>query len=251
MSEPSKPAYRQRPLEAEALQWTGTNADELRAFAGTDFDTIDPQDRIEDPDQDAQLLVEASHWVGIGPGDWVLRFEGYFVAKSDAAFRAVWEPAVSSPAPADRAALIREVIERLETRARQAPAPAARLHSFRDVARVLVAELHDMAGEARDERETQAAQPKRPPMDPVHILGIGAPAAVAQRPQEADGDRIVAYQSPGGTALFCTRHRDELSPYWPPVFSEDLPDGGICAHSTCGADVLIPQQPEAAEGAQR
>jgi hypothetical protein len=108
-----------------------------------------------------------------------------------------------------------------------------------------------LAGEARDERETQAAQPKRPPMDPVHILGIGAPAAVAQQSKEADGDRIVAYQSPGGTALFCTRHRDGLSPYWPPVFSEDLPDGGICAHSTCGADLLIPQQPEAAEGAQQ
>jgi nucleotide-binding universal stress UspA family protein len=48
----------------------------------------------------------------------------------------------------ERAALIREVIERLETRARQAPAPGARLHSFRDVARVLIAELHDMADEA-------------------------------------------------------------------------------------------------------
>ena len=113
MSEPSKPAYRQRPLEAEAVQWTGANADQLRAFAGSDFDTIAPQDRIEDPDQDAQLLVEDSHWVGIGPGDWVLRFEGYFVAKSDAAFRAVWEPAVSSPAPADRAALRDRIAEAL------------------------------------------------------------------------------------------------------------------------------------------
>lgn len=111
--------------------------------------------------------------------------------------------------------------------------------------------LRRLAGEARDERETQATQPKRPPMDPVHILGIGAPATVAQQPQATDGDRIVAYQSPGGTALFCTRHRDGLSPYWLPVFSEDLPDGGICAHSTCGADLLIPQQPEAAEGAQQ
>jgi hypothetical protein len=100
--------YRQRPIEAEAVQWTGHNADALRAFAGIDFDTIDPADRIEDPDQDAQLLVEASHWVGIRPGDWVLKFEGYFVAKSDVPFRAVWEPAASAvvpSAPADRAAL--------------------------------------------------------------------------------------------------------------------------------------------------
>jgi hypothetical protein len=100
--------YRQRPIEADAIQWTGSNADALRAFAGIDFDTIDPEDRIEDPDQDAQLLVEASHWVGIRPGDWVLKFEGYFVAKSDVPFRAVWEPAAPTAvpsAPTVRAAL--------------------------------------------------------------------------------------------------------------------------------------------------
>jgi hypothetical protein len=156
--------------------------------------------------------------------------------------------------------------------------------------------LRRLAGEARDERETQAPQPDaESPGEPemgtlpawLHqrftSSGVSwenlddaersywehqaravrravtrggfktaeQPAAVAQQPQEADGDRIVAYQSPGGTALFCTRHRDELSPYWPPVFSEDLPDGGICTYSTCGVDVLIPQQPEAAEGAQQ
>jgi hypothetical protein len=103
-----------------------------------------------------------------------------------------------------------------------------------------------MAGEARDERETQAN------LDTLaEDLHHWTDEAQQHDTQEADGDRIVAYQSPGGTALFCTRHRDGLSPYWPPVFSEDLPDGGICAHSTCGADLLIPQQPEAAEGAQR
>ncbi|WP_190172973.1 hypothetical protein [Streptomyces mirabilis] len=88
--------YRQRPLETEAIQWTGHNADALRAFAGIDFATIDPADRTEDLDCDAQLLVEASHWVGIQPTDWVLRFEGYFIAKSDVPFRAVWEPAAET-----------------------------------------------------------------------------------------------------------------------------------------------------------
>ncbi|MEU3613449.1 hypothetical protein ABZ725_14195 [Streptomyces sp. NPDC006872] len=101
--------YRQRPNECEAIQWTGANADALRAFAGSNFDTIDPEDRIEDPDQDAQILVEASHWVGIKPTDWVLKFDGYFVAKSDVPFRAVWEPAVlpSVVVSADRATLLR------------------------------------------------------------------------------------------------------------------------------------------------
>jgi hypothetical protein len=97
----------------------------------------------------------------------------------------------------------------------------------------------DTCTKAAGHRTTQNQDPHTPP------------AVGTQQSKDADGDRIVAYSSPGGTALFCTRHRDELSPYWPPVFSEDLPDGGICAHSTCGADLLIPQQPEAAEGAQR
>jgi hypothetical protein len=102
--------YCRRAAEVEAVQWTGTNAEQLRTFAGSDFDTIDPEDRIEDPDQDAQLLVEASHWVGIKPTDWVVKFEGYFVAKADATFRAVWEPA-AVPAPAtDQAADVAEAI---------------------------------------------------------------------------------------------------------------------------------------------
>ncbi|MFE2311631.1 hypothetical protein ACFXC8_00270 [Streptomyces sp. NPDC059441] len=103
---PDTTRYRQRPNEVDAIQWTGDNADALRAFAGQRFFTIDPEDRTEDPDCDAQLLAEASHWVGIRPGDWVLRFEGYFIAKADVPFRAVWEPAVPaavSSAPADRA----------------------------------------------------------------------------------------------------------------------------------------------------
>jgi hypothetical protein len=105
--------FRRRPAEIEAVQWTGDNADALRAFAGPDFDTIDPEDRIEDTDQNAQLLVEASHWVGMQPGDWVVKFEGYFVAKADATFRAVWEPA-AGPAPAtDRAALRDRIAEAL------------------------------------------------------------------------------------------------------------------------------------------
>jgi hypothetical protein len=112
--------YRNRTEEIEAVQWTGHNTDQLRAFCGPDFDTIDPEDRAEDPDQDAQLLVEASHWVGMQPGDWVLKFEGYFVSKADATFRAVWEPA-AGPAPAtDRAALRERLAAALLARIKQA-----------------------------------------------------------------------------------------------------------------------------------
>jgi hypothetical protein len=74
------------------------------------------------------------------------------------------------------------------------------------------------------------------------LASLADRAAAAQQPKKADRDRVVAYRSPAGTALYCTRHYDELGPLWPPVLSEDLPDGGLC--TKCGADVLIPQQPK-------
>lgn len=97
--------YRRRPAEIQAIQWTSANETELRTFAGPDFDTIDIEDRIDDSEQDAQVLVEDSHWVGIKPTDWVLKFDGYFVTKSDETFRAVWEPTVEPDQAAVRASI--------------------------------------------------------------------------------------------------------------------------------------------------
>lgn len=73
-----------------------------------------------------------------------------------------------------------------------------------------------------------------------------APAPAAEQPPADTGeeaDRIVAYSSPGGTALYCTRHSGEVfGTTFEPIASEDLPDGGICTYPECGADVLIPQE---------
>ncbi|MDH6448236.1 hypothetical protein M2155_000644 [Streptomyces sp. SAI-119] len=96
---PTPDRYR-RTEEVEAVQWTGRNADTLRAFAGHHFDTIDPEDRLEDGDQDAQVLIEASYWTGISPGYWVLHFEDHFDVERDENFRAAWEPAAASAAVA-------------------------------------------------------------------------------------------------------------------------------------------------------
>jgi hypothetical protein len=57
-----------------------------------------------------------------------------------------------------------------------------------------------------------------------------------------DTNTPVAYRSPGGLYLYCTRHSDDVGASWTPVDSDDLPDGGLCAK--CGADVLTPQQPK-------
>lgn len=97
--------YRNRPAEVEAVQWTGDNAAALRAFCGPDFDTIEPEYRVEDPDETAAVR-EYAHgtWLGLKHGDWVLKSEEGFTATSDEAFRAVWEPAPVVVPAADRAA---------------------------------------------------------------------------------------------------------------------------------------------------
>lgn len=147
--------YRLRPdEEIEAVQWTGANADVLRAFCGPDFDTIDPEDRAEDPDQDAQLLSDASHWVGLKPMDWVLKHADCFTVTSDEAFRAAWEPAVVQP-PANRAAVLREVIERVSH------------ERFPDGNMAYAAGAEWMVGLL--ERIADEAQPTQPDEDPARI----------------------------------------------------------------------------------
>lgn len=66
--------FRRRPTVVEAIRWTGSNVAEMRAFAGNHFDTIDPEDRGDDPDNTAQVLDRLhSSWIGLGDGDWVVR----------------------------------------------------------------------------------------------------------------------------------------------------------------------------------
>jgi hypothetical protein len=75
---------------------------------------------------------------------------------------------------------------------------------------------------------------------------IGPAAGVGQDGAQPQEPPVVAYRFPGGHYLYCTRHTDELGDSWTPLLSDDLPDGGLCAHSGCGVDVLIPQ-----DGAQK
>ncbi|MFG2372588.1 hypothetical protein ACGFY9_14055 [Streptomyces sp. NPDC048504] len=85
--------YRHRSEEIEAIQWTGTNADELRAFCGPDFEEIDPEDRTENPDASAAVR-ESKHgtWRGLEPGYWVVKIGEEFYEESPADFAAQFEP---------------------------------------------------------------------------------------------------------------------------------------------------------------
>lgn len=123
-------------------------------------------------------------------------------------------------------------------------------------------------------------RPKKPPMDPVHILGIGAAEGDPQQPkqircdiaistrqphaahdwtQRPDGptrhcpgagaqqptgaDRTVAYRLPASRELHCLACTPtNPGNIWTPVTAEDLEDGGLCFG--CGIDVLIEQPKE-------
>ena len=93
-TDPTPARYRHRSPEVEAVQWTGSNADQLRAFCGPDFDEIELDDRTEDPDQTAAVR-EADHgtWRGLAPGDWVVRLDGGLYEFSAADFAKQYEPA--------------------------------------------------------------------------------------------------------------------------------------------------------------
>lgn len=83
MREPG--AYRKKPIEITAMQWTGDNADAIRAWADWKFDVLDPEDRGDNPDHTAQVLVDAnSVWIGIETGEWIIRdSKGFYPCKAD------------------------------------------------------------------------------------------------------------------------------------------------------------------------
>lgn len=98
-----------RRSEIEAVQWTGANEAEMAALCSPfDFQTIDPEDRAEDPDQTAAVRTHPhGGWVGLKPGDWVLREAGRYTTASDEEFRETYEPT------ADRAGLRDRIAEAL------------------------------------------------------------------------------------------------------------------------------------------
>jgi hypothetical protein len=68
--------YRKRPIEVYAVQWTGSNEDELEAFAGTFFDplTDSQRDDSDDPEASAEVFDELHNtWVRVYDGDWIIQ----------------------------------------------------------------------------------------------------------------------------------------------------------------------------------
>lgn len=87
--------FRKRPIEIEAVQWTGSNAAELDHFAASHFTVLDEQERThcDDPDATAQIFdVLHSTWVPMQTNDWALRgIQGEFYPCRADVFEATYE----------------------------------------------------------------------------------------------------------------------------------------------------------------
>jgi hypothetical protein len=88
--------FRKRPVEIEAIQWTGANLTEVRAFCGgSKFGPCDP---AEPQSHDATITAHVfdvlhESWVGVKTGQWVIRgVAGEFYPIDEAVLAETYEP---------------------------------------------------------------------------------------------------------------------------------------------------------------
>ncbi len=87
--------YRKKPVVIQAVQFTGTNHDEVQDFAPGLFHEVHPDDRTDDPDITAEVMDELhSTWVGVKDGQWIIRgVQGEFYPCDPDVFSATYEEA--------------------------------------------------------------------------------------------------------------------------------------------------------------
>lgn len=92
--------FRKRPIEIEAIRWTGDNESEIVAWIGFGgsrlFNALDVEDRANCGDQDATAQVfDGLHstWVLVFTGMWVIRgIRGELYPIADDVLRETYEP---------------------------------------------------------------------------------------------------------------------------------------------------------------
>ena len=69
---PGPRTFRKRPIEVQALQWTGDNVREMQSFADTSFEVLsEPDDR--DPEATACVFDHLHQtWILVHTNDWVV-----------------------------------------------------------------------------------------------------------------------------------------------------------------------------------
>ncbi|MEU9333172.1 hypothetical protein AB0D49_08400 [Streptomyces sp. NPDC048290] len=241
--------YRHRTAEVEAVQWTGSNAAALRAFCGPDFDEIDLDDRVEDPDESAAVR-EGKHgtWRGLKPGDWVVKLdEGLYEFSADD-FAGQYEPAGVAPAT-DRAALRQRIavaIARYDWNAGLSGRVPPSEHHYGEAEAVLpvLPAPADRAAALRDV-EQHVWELARATFQPYYrsayatlAEGIGRMAAEAQQPEPDDTgltetgiDRMTATGTPAQIVT--------TPPDTPAAGAQQQPDAETLAAALDGMHTLI------------
>lgn len=86
---------RKKPVEIQAMQWTGDNEADLADFTGSRFAALDSADRAncDDPEATGQVFDELhSTWVLTYTGDWIIRgVKGEFYPCRDEVFQETYE----------------------------------------------------------------------------------------------------------------------------------------------------------------
>lgn len=86
--------YRKRPIAIQAVQFDGTNTDQIAEWTDGMFGSVYPDDRTDDPEIVATVFDQLhSTWVGVKKGDWIIRgIQGEFYPCDADVFAQTYEP---------------------------------------------------------------------------------------------------------------------------------------------------------------
>lgn len=66
--------YKTKPAEIEAVFFDGTNYEEITDWTGGKFNKLDPDDKTDDPELDAEVFDYLhSTWVGVYAGQFIVK----------------------------------------------------------------------------------------------------------------------------------------------------------------------------------
>lgn len=85
--------FRTKPFEIEAIQFDGTNAEEINLWSGGQFFEVEEQFRDDDPDVIAEVMDDLhSTWVGVKKDQWIIKgAKGEFYPCDPEIFEAKYE----------------------------------------------------------------------------------------------------------------------------------------------------------------
>ena len=85
--------FRTKPVEIEAILFTGDNFEEIEVWSDGYFNEIDEEDRTDDPEATAEVFdVLHSTWILVKPGQWIIKgTKGEFYPCDDEVFRQKYE----------------------------------------------------------------------------------------------------------------------------------------------------------------